>query len=1037
MGGKKSTVGYWYHLLLHFKLTQGPIDAFLAWRGGDRNAWEGELTSSGEIMINARNLWGGEEKEGGIEGPADILFGDEDQEPNAYLLSNLGEKLSAERGIVSAVFKGGRYGAFSPYPKDSAFKFRRILKGWEGDVCWYPEKASIGYAGEDGGYRVMAISSNGKSLPGDSAWESGVISSFSQEYGIAGPDRYFRWNHFAMEYSTDAVNWVASIGSMGGGGGSHTGVFFKGQLVICGAAEGVYRSSDGGATLVHDAYPSAPRITDIATNATTLVAASVFTSELKIANEPEGPWGTGAAHGLSPGQGISIKFGHQKFMVAGSRYNGSSYEPAIVSSPDGIASVTNEALPIIPGAEQISGLQFGNDRFVAVTNNNRVITKRMTDSSWTLQAENPVDTGSLGNARNIHYLLERFYWTFFGFTLESVDGESWVISSLGANAGVIVAGPLIDTRTHASVAMNPAHILYDSHTFRHMDGYPVATISDASLRAAADTLYAEGFGLCAEYDPNTTSVEEFQQRICDTIGGNFSLDDSTGEYHLDLLRPNFDIDSLPILTDDDILEFSEEPTILDDAVNSIVVEYFDPETKETRITEPVESLGTIQAFGVNTSTARYPDIPVAALAARVGQRDVNASTTPTRKFDLKLNRVPYALRKGTRVRLQLLKRGIADMVCVIVEVDKGTLKSGAISMKLVQDIYSMPSTSFVVGEPGEDTSPTTVPVPIVLQAALEVPYVELAGRMTTADLTALAPEAGFIAVVAADPARTRNYSLYTQPAGGEYVDRGVGDWCPTAVVVEASAFDDTEFTLSSGAGLANVDVGTAALWGSEIVRVDARDVGAGTVQFGRACGDTVPVKHEAGERVWFYDADAYADDTEYVVGETVSAKLLNNTVSQRLDIALATVLTVVMDERQARPYPPARFRVNGEVAPAYLFGELTISWAHRDRILQADQLLDTELASVGPEAGTTYTVRTYVDDVLEDTQTGITADFTVVTPSSSGLVRIEAESERAGLTSWQMQVRSFPYTTTESFPLELQSGDVLQEQGGDTIYLMG
>ena len=84
MGSKKTTVGYWYHLLLHFKLTQGPIDAFLAWRGGDRNAWEGELTSSGEIMINARNLWGGEEKEGGIEGPADIMFGDEDQEPNAY-----------------------------------------------------------------------------------------------------------------------------------------------------------------------------------------------------------------------------------------------------------------------------------------------------------------------------------------------------------------------------------------------------------------------------------------------------------------------------------------------------------------------------------------------------------------------------------------------------------------------------------------------------------------------------------------------------------------------------------------------------------------------------------------------------------------------------------------------------------------------------------------------------------------------------------------------------------------------------------------
>lgn len=1022
---KKQTVGYWYHLLAHFKLTQGPIDAFLVWRGGDRNAWEGELTSSGEITINARNLWGGEEKEGGIEGTADILFGEEDQEPNAYLLANLGEKLSAERGIASAIFKGGRYGAFNPYPKDSAFKFRRILMGWEGDACWYPEKAEIPFFGEDSGRRIQAIAENGATAPSGSAWDHDDAAA-PGSYGLAAGGKYVCWDVNNLWENTDGTGWNLINSTLGGLGGQRDGIYWKGSIIIGNGYLGYLRSSDGGATFVEDASAS---LNVMAASDDLLMGLTIYVSTLRMATSPTGPWTLGADHGLYSGFGCYIGFGDEQFMFGSAINVGSDYTPTLYSTTDGMpGSLVLQDIPFVSGAEHIIGVKWGNGRWVALLDNWRIIYKIGDD--WFLSAF----TGVYGVALTdemLHFVQDRFYIATGSGTWEGVDGENWELSDVGPGAGFIVAGPVFDNRTFASLGMNPAHILYDSHTYRHMDGYPTATINNASLTAAADLLYDEGFGLCARYDPNTTSVEEFQQRICDTIGGNFSLDDATGEYHLDLLRPDFDIETLPILTDDDVLEFSEEPSILDDAVNSIVVEWFDPETKETRITEPLESLGAIQAFGVNTSTAQYPDIPTAELAARVGQRDVNSSTTPTRKLDLKLNRVPYALRKGTRVRLQLLKRGIADMVCVIVEADKGTLKSGAISMKLVQDIFSLPSTTYVVSEPGEDTGPTRVPVPIVLQAALEVPYVELAGRLTTADLNALAPDSGFIAVMAADPASTRNYSLYTQPAGGEYADQGVGDWCPTAIVVEASGFDDVAFTLASPVGLSRVALGTAALWGDEIVRVDTLDVDAGTVEFGRGCGDTVPVEHAAGERVWFYDADAYADDAEYVGGETVQAKLLTNTVSQRLNIELAAVLTVEMDERHARPYPPAQVRINGEVSPPNVSGEVTATWVHRDRLLQADQLVDHEAATIGPEADTTYTVRWYMDSVLEQTDTGVTGTTASYTPTTDGLLRIEIESERDGLASWQMHVRE----TTVGIPLETEDGDALTTESLETIFV--
>jgi hypothetical protein len=70
------------------------------------------------------------------------------------------------------------------------------------------------------------------------------------------------------------------------------------------------------------------------------------------------------------------------------------------------------------------------------------------------------------------------------------------------------------------------------------------------------------------------------------------------------------------------------------------------------------------------------------------------------------------------------------MVCLVGEKQSGSLKSGAIKLKATQDIYGMPSASFVQVEPGVDTTPPQTPNAITLQRAIEAPYVELAPSMT-------------------------------------------------------------------------------------------------------------------------------------------------------------------------------------------------------------------------------------------------------------------------------------------------------------------
>lgn len=142
-GSKEQTVGFRYFMGLHFGICAGPVDALIEIRAGDRTAWQGNQTTSGGIVINSPELFGGDEKEGGLQGSADVMMGEASQAPNAYLTAQQGDPQPAYRGILGLVFRQGLVAANNPYVKPWAFKVRRILKGWQGDAVWYSAKASI------------------------------------------------------------------------------------------------------------------------------------------------------------------------------------------------------------------------------------------------------------------------------------------------------------------------------------------------------------------------------------------------------------------------------------------------------------------------------------------------------------------------------------------------------------------------------------------------------------------------------------------------------------------------------------------------------------------------------------------------------------------------------------------------------------------------------------------------------------------------------------------------------------------------------
>jgi len=144
MGGssKKQTVGYKYYLGLHMVMCHGPVDSVRRIEVDNKTAWEGEATG-GPVSFNKPNLFGGEEREGGVSGTIDIDMGEPTQGQNGYLRDRLGADVPSYRGVLSAVFRQVYVGN-NPYIKRWLFWATRIHKTREGLPQWYDSKAQIG-----------------------------------------------------------------------------------------------------------------------------------------------------------------------------------------------------------------------------------------------------------------------------------------------------------------------------------------------------------------------------------------------------------------------------------------------------------------------------------------------------------------------------------------------------------------------------------------------------------------------------------------------------------------------------------------------------------------------------------------------------------------------------------------------------------------------------------------------------------------------------------------------------------------------------
>lgn len=589
-------------------------------------------------------------------------------------------------------------------------------------------------------------------------------------------------------------------------------------------------------------------------------------------------------------------------------------------------------------------------------------------------------------------------------------------------------------------AMNPAHMIYQALTDPDWGmGYPADTIDADSFAAAADALYSEGLGLCVKWNSQTT-IQEFTQIVADHASLVYGQDRRTGKFRMLLLRNDYNEADLPVFTRHDVKVIRYQRPSLADTVNEVIVEYVDSNTGKDATTAPLQNLANIQGQGrVVSQTLSFSGIPTHALATRVGMRELQARSTPLWRFSLEAKRRFAELLPGEPFVLDLLDTDIGvRLVMRAGDIDYGEPADGVVRAECVEDVFAMPETTYI-GDPGEGGEQPDVEAQVGPSTVFEAPYTELAQGMGAAELDALPLDAGYVAAAAVRPPGVPlNFALYTRLGADDYEEASIGDFAPGAMLSEGVPAErgPTVLKLQAATRLDLLNVGGAALLGNgnaaEMVRIDAVDIPAAEVTVGRGCGDTVPGVWPMGTRLWGIDVEGTADPQQYVDGETIDAKVVNRTASDTVELVDAPTTSITMASRQGRPYPPGWLYVQGEpVPPPVIVGDVTVSWAHRDRKLQADTLVDTSEPSVGPEPGTTYTVRWILNGTLVHTDVALATDEVTWSPTGGGILRVEVESVRDSLVSWQFQAVEFPLGS----PLLDESGDTIDDETDDPIIM--
>ena len=582
--------------------------------------------------------------------------------------------------------------------------------------------------------------------------------------------------------------------------------------------------------------------------------------------------------------------------------------------------------------------------------------------------------------------------------------------SVGLNPAYALIRIENDSLGNWQYASNPGGMIYECLTNTDWGlGENPNVIDKGSFEGAAFTLYQENFGLSMIWT-RQSKIESFIGEILNHIQGALFVNPATGKHTLKLLRGDYVVENLPLITPSNAQLSSFKRKAWGEIANEISVNWTNPETGKEE-TVVAQDLAAIAAEGgVISSSRRYYGVTSKALALELAERDLAASVNPIATCEAEVTREFWQTNTSDVVRLNWPEYNIDQIVFRVGEAKK---TGNTVQLSLYEDIFGLDRANYLGSGGTGWVNPSQPPSPASYYQVGTAPAFLTAMALdlnSPADLEY--PEALAAVTVGADSDDDVNYDLisYLTDVNGTVTQASLGarEYRGTWSIL-GGLVAEAQTLLASLPGLRGPEpvagdfilIGTGIDENTEIATVQS--VSSSGYLLNRGMLDTVPRAWEAGTRAFVIPiGDNSTDLTVRSAFEETSYWFLTRTTAGKLPLADAPQVNVSVSERPYFPNRPANVKVNtvgfGTV-DATAAANLTVTWANRNRLTEASQVQKWTDASVAPEAGqTTKIVVSTPAGVPIVTHSGLTGASKVIALSevsghTSVVIRVTAERD--------------------------------------------
>jgi hypothetical protein len=626
----------------------------------------------------------------------------------------------------------------------------------------------------------------------------------------------------------------------------------------------------------------------------------------------------------------------------------------------------------------------------------------------------------------------KFSWTFINTVNTGYPGGKPSDFYFDYTAPVPVSDTACDNLSGYDI--NPIHKIREILTDYTAMSKPESDINDENFRFMADRIYDEGLGIswCIQQKSCKEALEELEYHI----EGGVRINRQTGLYEVILFRDD-------LLNLADALHFDEtniksfQPDIVnaEDQINAVNVSFYD----RMNIKESAFSLSDLGSFHTidheNAEDVKFPYFMTRRNAEMVANWKLKQFSTMAWKGTFTTGR--YEARKLNKYDVVLLSwksKNIVNLPVRIININLGNGRDNTVTLDFVEVVpYSSISYSNINVDP--NPNPILPPQPNS-SIVFEMPYFEAVQRMgqTSVD-TELTnnPEIGYLMAATIKPQNNSLSALLYSDSGSNssnFEEVGVVDYCAGCILDQDISFIDTSFAVKNVQDLSRVKFGTLVQIDQELLVYQSYDTETKVLTVKRGALDTLPRPHSKDAVFYFWDDSSGLDQTVYVDGETVQAKVLTTTPSGVESLETSAVRILNIKGRANRPYPPANVKINDEYWPVEIENDLVLTWVDRNRIQQTGgEILGFFESGITLESGVTYQlilVEQDENDVVLRTQNLSLGSLNTYTFATSSMdantfsIEITLKSLRDGFESYQSFNHTVELSKFFSAPYDIQ-----------------